>query len=110
MQLFSILISKQFNAVCVYDEWDQELEPLILMLGIRIINVVYLQNERDNENENSGLHMYWHSLNHFDWRCFIMLKPNEMLLKWLGIFICGAFTCPLTFQKVSMFWLVSNFK
>lgn len=54
MQLFSILISKQFNAVCVYDEWDQELEPLILMLGIRIINVVYLQNERDNENENSG--------------------------------------------------------
>ena len=36
-----------------------EIESLILMLGISIIDVVYLQNERDNENdENRGLYMY----------------------------------------------------
>ena len=54
------------------------------MLGINIIDVVYLQNERDNENdENKGLHMYWYSfINNFDWRSLIMLKPNEMLPKW----------------------------
>ena len=38
---------------------NSELQSLILMLGINIIDVVYLQNERDIENdENRRLHMY----------------------------------------------------